>query len=285
MSVRHFAIPLLCLTLLLGACSRLDFGYRNLDWLIPWSLSDYIKLSREQKKWLKPRLQETLSWHCSTQLPAYSAWLQRSQELAGQPQVRPAEFEGQFDEFRHAIDAIATQITPDTIELLQSLSDKQVADLQSKLDAQQSTLRKESQEQPLEKQVAERVKRMEERLRPWFGRLSAEQKQRIEQWSADLGEQNQAWLDNRAHWQALLMDTLRQRHDEQFAARFSHLLQQRHDLWTPAYRQQFEHSQTALAELFADLFNSADAAQRERLQSRLADLRKNLEGLTCPTTT
>ena len=80
---RISALPLIALLVgisLLTACSRLDLAYRNLDRLIPWKLGDYVALNSEQKAWLKPQLQEHLSWHCSVELPRYVDWLERSRQ-------------------------------------------------------------------------------------------------------------------------------------------------------------------------------------------------------------
>ncbi|WP_437883073.1 DUF6279 family lipoprotein [Pseudomonas sp. LRF_L74] len=282
MSKRLRVALLLLLMTTVAACNRLDLGYRNLDWLIPWALGDYLSLDGEQKSWFKPRLREHLKWHCTTQLPAYSAWLQRTRELVDKPSVTMGDFNAQFDDFRHAIDALAMQVTPTTVELLRGLSDKQVDELQGRFGEERQKMHKEYLELALDKQVDERSERMEERLKPWFGKLSAGQRQRIGQWSASLGEQNQAWLDNRIVWQRQLISALRERNQDSFPSRIAQLLQKRHELWTPAYRQQFERSEQALAELFADLFNSADTRQREHLKKSLGDLRDNLANLSCP---
>lgn len=285
MRLRRCAIVLLCATLLLGACSRLDLAYRNLDWLIGWSLDDYLQLDSAQQDWLKPRLREHLDWHCSTQLPAYSAWLQRSAALVAQTPLQAQQFQAPFNEFRQAIDAIATQITPTGIELLRGLSPRQVAELDQALSEENQRLRREYLQPPLEEQIASRAERMRERLQPWFGELSRQQQERVEAWSRQLGEQNRLWLDNRMHWQAEFRALLDARRSADFAARLQHLVQQRTGSWTPAYREQFERSQVALAELLADLFNSADARQRQRVQQRLAALRQDLDGLACTTPT
>ena len=79
---------LIALGMLLAACSQVGLVYRNLDWLIPWQLDDYLSLNREQKAWLKPRLQAHLEWHCSSELPRYIDWLQRSEALI--EQARPS---------------------------------------------------------------------------------------------------------------------------------------------------------------------------------------------------
>src|SRR3990167_7853221 len=101
---------------LLTSCSRLELGYRNLDLLIPWSMDNYVSLTGEQKAWLKPRLTQHIAWHCKSQLPRYADWLQRSATLVAQPDPEAARFQAQFSEFRHAVDDIVVQVTPDLTE-------------------------------------------------------------------------------------------------------------------------------------------------------------------------
>ncbi|MEN0107955.1 MAG: DUF6279 family lipoprotein, partial [Pseudomonas sp.] len=185
----------------LTSCSRLELAYRNLDVLIPWSLDNYVTLTKPQKAWLKPRLAGHINWHCSTQLPAYAAWLQHSAELAGQPKPDAAAFDAQFTAFRHAVDAIAVQVTPDLTELLRGLNPAQVKELEENLAKQNKEQREDYLGVPLAEQIDERAERMEERLQVWFGRLSVSQKARIKAWSQELGDYNQGWLDNNLRWQ------------------------------------------------------------------------------------
>ena len=281
MRLRHFTLPLLCATLLLGACSRIDLAYRNLDWLISWSLDDYLQLNSAQKDWLKPRLREHLDWHCSTQLPAYSAWLQRSEALAGQPQLDPQQLQAQFGEFRQALDAIAVEITPTGTELLRGLNPLQVQEFEAAMAREDAELRAEYLQPSTEEQITQRRERMEERLQPWFGELNDAQLNYVAAWASQLGEQNRLWLDNRAHWQGKLRAALASRRGADFDARLQSLLQERAQHWTPAYREQFERSQRALAELFSNLLNTADSDQRQHLQQRLAALRADLDSLAC----
>ena len=52
----------LLLAVCLVACST-SFAYNRLDWLIVWYANDYVDLSREQKGFLKARLEPVLEWH------------------------------------------------------------------------------------------------------------------------------------------------------------------------------------------------------------------------------
>ncbi|MBB2494801.1 DUF6279 family lipoprotein [Aquipseudomonas ullengensis] len=281
MRLHRLTLALLCTTLLLGACSRLDIGYRNLDWLISWSLDDYLDLSRQQKQWLKPRLHNHLRWHCSTQLPLYSDWLQRSEQLIGARPLDPAQLDAQFDQLRQAIDTIAVQTTPTVTELLRGLSPAQVAHLRKRLAQEDRELRQEYLEPSPAQQVSERQERMVERFEPWLGSLSTAQKNLIARWAQKPEQQSRLWFDNRARWQDAFLATLEQRSSEDFNQQLRHLLQQRTDFWTPAHREQFARSQTALAQLFAELINSADSRQQQHLLQRLHELRQDLDGLAC----
>ncbi len=267
---------------LLTSCSRLEMGYRNLDLLIPWSMDNYVSLTGEQKAWLKPRLTQHIAWHCETQLPRYADWLQRSAALAAQANPEAARFHAQFSEFRQAVDDIVVQVTPDLTELLQGISPTQVQELEENLAKQNKEQREDYLELPLDEQIADRAERMEERVKPWFGRLHPEQKARIKMWAQQLGDYNRGWLDNNRRWQQAFVAAIKARQGEQFPSQIKRLLQERTSYWTPEYQQQFDAAQVALSDLFADLVSSADVKQRERLQERLEGMRKQLADMTCP---
>lgn len=275
-------LPLLALLLTLGACSRLDLAYRNLDWLIPWSIADYVSLDKSQRTWLEPRIQAHLRWHCSTQLPRYAAWLQEVARLGQADHLDADALLGHMQGFKEAVDAVAVEITPTTVTLLQGLDARQVEELNASLDEKERALRKEHLI-PRDEQVEQRRERMEKRLEPWFGKLSAQQRAKVDAWAENLGDSNALWVDNRKLWQSALRDALAERDGAGFAPRIAALLQEREAFWSEAYRAHFERGQVALSQLLADLFNDASASQRERLRTRLQDLRQDIQQLQCPT--
>ncbi|MBB4817363.1 hypothetical protein HNP29_000720 [Pseudomonas alcaligenes] len=275
-------LPLLALLLTLGACSRLDLAYRNLDWLIPWSIADYVSLDKSQRTWLEPRIQAHLRWHCSTQLPRYAAWLQEVERLGQADHLDADALLGHMQGFKEAVDAVAVEITPTTVTLLQGLDARQVEELNASLDEKEQKLRKEHLI-PRDEQVEQRRERMEKRLKPWFGTLSAQQQAKVDAWAESLGDSNLLWVDNRKLWQSALRSALAERDSQDFAPRIAALLQDRETFWSDAYRAHFERGQVALSQLLADLFNASSASQRERLRSRLHDLQQDIRQLQCPT--
>ena len=274
---------LIALSLLLAACSRVSLTYRNLDWLIPWRLDHYLSLNREQKTWLKPRLQAHLDWHCSSELPLYIDWLQRSEDLLEQAHPSATQLTEQFAELDVALKRITGEITPTAIGLLHSLSPRQVAELYAALDEDNREDRQNFLEPPLATQLSQRATRMQKRLRPWLGRLNDAQQARIAEWANTLGEQNRLWLDNRMRWQTEFRAAVDARRSADFPARLTRLLQERESFYDADYRAAYSRSRQALAELFSDLLASADSKQRERLSARLRDLRRDLAEQACAT--
>lgn len=270
----------LSLTLLAG-CSQIGLTYRHLDFIIPWSLNDYLDMNASQKDWLDERLKERLSWHCTTQIPGYLDWLDRLQGMVENNQVNQEQLKARTAEARQAIATLSKEITPSAVELLRQLDDQQVAEMEA---AFAKDLRKHEDEyvdQPLDKQISERAQRMEKRLTPWMGKLNAAQQARVMQWSTSLGEQNRLWIDNRAHWQSLLLAAVKQRKAGDFDQKIASLLQDRQTFWTPEYRATYDHTEQAAISLIADLMAQSTPDQRQKLLAKIADVRKDFTDLSC----
>ncbi|MET0124146.1 MAG: DUF6279 family lipoprotein, partial [Pseudomonas caspiana] len=256
-------ISLLMALFILGGCTRIGLAYRNLDIIIPWSLSDYLEMNASQKDWFDERLKEHLSWHCTTQLPGYLGWLDRLQRMVETNQVTSDQLQARTDEAKLAIGQISRQITPSAVELLAQLDDKQVLEMQNAFAKDQRKRENEFLKEPLPRQISDRAERMEKRLSPWMGKLNPAQLQRIQSWSASLGEQNRAWLDNRANWQKLFVATVQNRKAPDFPDRIAKLLQDRETFWTPEYREAYDRTEQAAISLLVDLMAQSTPEQRQ----------------------
>ncbi|PBJ10545.1 MULTISPECIES: DUF6279 family lipoprotein [unclassified Pseudomonas] len=276
----HIAV-VLTVALALGACSRVGLAYRNLDVIIPWTLSDYLDMNGEQKSWLDERLKEHLSWHCTTQLPGYLDWLDRLQTMIATNQVTDAALQARAHEAEQAIAETAREITPSAIELLQGLDDKQVAEMNDAFAKDRRKRQEEYLKPTLDQQIKERSARMEKRLNDWLGPLNNTQQQRVTTWSRALGDQNTQWLANRVHWQKQFSAAVAQRQSPQFPQRIETLLINRESLWTPAYRKAFANTEAQARSLFVDLMAASTPSQRERLLKKIEGVRKDFSDLKC----
>ncbi|UVN43179.1 DUF6279 family lipoprotein [Pseudomonas mosselii] len=277
----HALLLVIGFALALVACSRIDLAYRNLDRLVPWSLGDYLDMNREQKKLLDERLEQQLAWHCKTQLPGYLDWLDRVRLMVADDAVTDQALEQRTLEARQAIGRVATAITPSATELLRGMSDDQVAEMRQAFRADISKRRKTYDETPLPKQIEQRAARMQKRLEPWLGELSAQQRLRVMSWSQALGDQSRQSIANRAHWQQQLVLAMDQRATPGFEARLAQLLQRKESLWTAEYRQAYENSEQQARSLLIDLMRQSSPAQKQFLQQRLSKVRADFSELKC----
>lgn len=278
--LKYLAV-VITLSLALGACSRVGLAYRNLDVIIPWTLSDYLDMNGEQKGWFNERLKEHLSWHCTTQLPGYLDWLDRLQGMVETNQVTDAALQARTQEAKSAIAQTAREITPSAIELLKGLDDKQVAEMNDAFAKDQRKRQEEYLKPSLDQQIKERAQRMEKRLDDWLGPLSETQRQRVIAWSTALGDQNTQWIANRVHWQKQFSAAVAQRQSPEFPQRIETLLVNRESLWTPAYREAYAKTEAQARGLFVDLMAESTPIQRQRLLKKIEGVRKDFNDLKC----
>ncbi|WP_434577937.1 hypothetical protein J3P95_07895 [Pseudomonas sp. Z5-35] len=271
----------IAMLLVLTACSRVGLAYRNLDLIIPWTLNDYLEINGEQKDWFDDRLKEHLSWHCSTQLPGYLDWLDRLKTMVQTNQVTDEALQQRTREAKAAIAETAREITPSAIKLLQGLSDDQVADMDAAFVKDQRKRQREYLKPTLQQQIKERAERMEKRLNDWIGPLNDAQRQRVQAWSTALGDQNQQWIANRAHWQNQFSQAVAQRHSPDFPKRIEQLLVNRESLWTPAYREAYNKTEAQARNLLVDLMGDSTAEQRERLLQKIDGVKRDFSDLKC----
>lgn len=274
-------VVVLTLSLMLAGCNRVGLAYRNLDVIIPWTLNDYLDMNAGQKSWFNDTLKEHLAWHCTTQLPGYLDWLDRLQQMVDANQVTDAALQTRTVEAKQAIAEVAREITPSAIELLQGLDDEQVEDMNAALAKDLRKRQDEYLKPPLQQQIKERAERMRKRLDSWMGPLSPSQQARVLAWSVALGEQNEQWIGNRAHWQAQFIDAVQQRRSADFPQKMQQLLVDRESLWTPQYRAAYVQTEAQARSLIVDLMADSTPQQRLKLTQKIDGVRSDFKALKC----
>ncbi len=274
-------VALLALSVALAGCNRVGLAYRNLDVIIPWTLNDYLDMNAGQKSWFNDTLKEHLAWHCTTQLPGYLDWLDRLQQMVENRQISDASLQARTLEAKQAVADVARQITPSAIELLRGLDEQQVRDMDQALTKDLRKRQDEYLKPPLEQQIKERSERMTKRLDAWLGPLSASQQNRVLAWSTALGEQNQQWIGNRAHWQAQFIAAVNQRASSDFPRKMEQLLVERESLWTADYRLAYAQTEAAARSLLVDLMAESTVQQRQKLVQRIDKVRSDFQALKC----
>lgn len=267
--------------LLLAGCSSTKLAYRYADWGIIWWVDDYVPMTSEQESRLEQDIRELRDWHCSNELPRYSAWLTRLRQ-----DVRSEDFESStvtyhLEQLFSFFPPLADQAKPAAVRLLSSLSDEQVDALADNMAADQQEKEEEFLAKNQEQTRQARAERTRERVERWLGSLNEAQTGIVERWSEARGRQTEIWLEGRRNWQQALLEAMEQRNEENFARKIDYLVDNNAEVRGPRYQQMMAESQSSMAGLMTDLLQSADRRHLDHLLERAASLRSDFNELTC----
>jgi hypothetical protein len=259
--------------------------YHQLDWLIPWQLKDYVTLDSAQRIELEVLLADRLEWHCRTQLPRYAEWLRDVENDLQSGSIRAEGFAERADEASVFWTELMRPLSHDIAAILGQASDAQIDELFRNLDARTREQMGAFVHQEDHVLIRERAERLERRLRRWFGRMTADQRARIDAWSEDLGLFASEWLENRGRWQAQLRNALAEanRQHESLQPALERLMVHPEQTWSPDYVERLERQRKATWRLLADLYQMSSERQRNRLITRAGNFARDFERLSCPT--
>jgi len=274
------ALILLLLLAVSAGCS-FNFLYRQLDWLVPWYVSDYIELNGVQQSELERQLQQQLQWHCSTQLQHYAAWFRTLHDT-------PAAFsreqlKAHYQQMQAYWAELAGRIAEGAAPILVSASESQLDELAQTLERHNRELEQEYQAlQPAER-LQRRRERMRDTLERWLGELTASQQQRVADWSQGLGEVDvAAWMANRRRWQQALVATIRDRHDRAvLSRRLRSLLIEPEQHWSEAYRTEQRRRVALTLDVLAGVAKTMTATQQAHLKHELLSWAGQFDSLAC----
>lgn len=277
---RSFSLCPVVLAFTLVACT-FSFTYRQLDWLVPWHLGDYISFNSAQRSELEQRLEERLEWHCRTQLGAYAGWFR---EMHAEPLPFTRErLEQHYQQSLEFWRELMENLTPDIAALLLTASDAQVEELMSNLEQRNRELEKQYVTASRKRIRQRRIDRMEEMLRRWIGPLNAPQQQALERWAEDLGPGGEDWMASRDRWQRALDEAFTLRNNpEQFRARIHMLFADPRQLWPESYRKAYASMRERTMEMLAQITAVETPAQERHFRRQLLAWAEDFEQLACP---
>lgn len=272
---------LLALAVALAACSSTKTAYRYADWGIVWWVEDYISLTDEQKQQLNADIANLRQWHCSAELPRYQAWLEELEsDVKDGPPGRTIVAYHQTQLFSF-FPSLLKQATPVAVNLLSSLSDTQVQELAKNMEQSQREMEEEFLADSPEATAEARAERTAERVEPWLGNLNREQRQIVDNWSANRGLQAEIWLQGRRNWQLALLDLLERRNEPTFPVELENLIMNSEKFRGEAYEAMMAESRVAMASLMHDLIKAGDASTLTHLRNRASELNSDFGALAC----
>ncbi len=277
---RRPLLVLACTALLISACG-VKFYYRQLDWIIPWYLEDYITLNHRQNVMLERQLKEILNWHCASQLPEYAAWLRRINEDTADG-LDAQEIEAHYLQLDTFWTALMQALSPDVAEILVSATDEQIEELYTVLKKEHEEKVRRHYDSTPEERTERSVNNMRKRLKPWIGELTSEQEAVLRDWSQSLEPIGERWLELREAWQNEFHEATAGRNDETaFAAKVHSLLVDPQSRWDKPYLEKIETNKKRTFAMLAKLHALLTPEQKEHMRLFAVGLSRDFDDLSC----
>ena len=257
---------IILLGLLSGCMAKLSYSFA--DWIIEWTVTDYVSLDKAQKKQLRLDIDSKLEWHKQTQIIPYRDCLIEFREQAQRGLTRQwlLAWSEQLTQFWQ--DAVL-EITPEAIAFLISLSDQQIEEMIASIDKNQLELEEQYDKPDVQKRLQERQQRAEDFIGRLIGKLNDQQKALIADWSKLSAGSTALWLQNRAQWTRQFEQVLLTRNSEKFADEITQLFVYREQLWSESYKQSVQENFHSGIDLALAIEPTMSAKQREKLNKFL----------------
>ncbi|QFZ87439.1 hypothetical protein GFK26_01800 [Variovorax paradoxus] len=173
-------IGVLLLAAALGACSAVKLAYNNLPELSYWWLDGYFDFDDAQTPKVRDELAQLLAWHRQNELPRLIGLLQEAQGLAS-ADVTPAQACQLADRVRERLLAVTERAEAASAELVLSLSEAQLQQLERKYAKKNAEYRKDWLDRSPAQVQEKRYDQFLERQEDFYGRLTTEQRALLRQ--------------------------------------------------------------------------------------------------------
>ncbi|CAH0990225.1 hypothetical protein SIN8267_00317 [Sinobacterium norvegicum] len=269
---------LICtLMIVLSGCTT-KFTYRFLDWMVAWSVDDYIDWDKSQQRQFDAMVDRQLLWHQRTQLPRYGQLLRQLQQDNQQPLNRE-DAEQRLLQMGVMVKDLLLHISPDAAILLASLSDQQVTELLANIDAKTAESEAKYSHSTKKQLDQERVKEANKAAKRLMGRLSEPQRALIDRWNQQLQPTWSEWIASRTYWRDQFAVVLKQRQQPGFEQKILRLFTQSQDDWSAEYAAIIEANTNAGIDLIIALQASASDKQLKHIDRQLGAWAKAFEEL------
>lgn len=194
---------------MLSACSS-KFVYKNFDWLVHWFVDDYVELNSAQKQQFDEYIEQWTIWHRQNELPKYQAQLEELAADISNNDVSIDRMRYHQDKARAHWVRLRQHISSDIVEMAVSLDDEQVSDIFAALEKE--NLKDEEKyyerlEQSEKRQKRKWIKRTEDNLENWLGRLTEEQEAFVENSFGRFQSNALNWIAYKRDYQQALRKT------------------------------------------------------------------------------
>ena len=258
------------LCLLVVGCST-KFIYNKLDWLAIRYMEDFVELNDKQETLVRDKIKQLMHWHTRSELPLY---IDHLDELIA---LNPKTFSRKdLQQHRQKLQAhsnrLLVKLEPDILDLAKRLSDEQAEELMNNIRVRHTRYKKKYQDLSPDEIQSVYAEKLEENFAEWFGSLTDEQRQIIDQWSQEILITQPDWINHQIKMRIEINKLLEHRKDQAyFPQHLKQLLFEPQSYFSSAFMQKREYNQTISEKHFVRMVQSATHEQVEYYRSELKD--------------
>ncbi len=262
----------LTVVLTLGACSAVKLGYNNSASIAHTYIVNKIEFEPQQEELLKTSLNSLVAWHRQYELPVLAQELSKAQNILApkngsvQP-IRVDQLRELNQVLRDSLRRTADQVAPEMARNLLGLYPNQIQEIQRQLDKSNEDYREDRLAANPQQQWVENTERTVSRFERWLGKLTPQQRERIEQWAQGNAHNAQTNYDRRLARQQDFMKLVtlaanRQIDQASLSRELSVLLNRWQTPVTALEAQQAKTRQEQALSMTVDVLNLASPKQR-----------------------
>jgi len=263
------------LACLLSGCSN-TFVYNQLDWMIPWYVSDYLNLDSAQKKSFKTQLLPLLDWHRNEELQTYLVFLDSLESDLDKP-ITTVVVSAWAGQLIAGYNRLKQRGIPLALDMGEQMSDLQLQYFIEDMYERQEQLEEEYLTRSESKFRQQTYDNLEEGASDVIGRLSKAQRLRLQQAAAEIKRFDEAWLAQRLSWLQHAEKILQRQPGWQKAGRV--LLTSREEFESPAYKAANLHNEQVIYAAIADVLDARTQKQDRRVREEIAGYRRDINKL------
>ncbi len=276
---KKITLCFLCL-FVLNACSA-KLAYNFLGFVINWQIGKYVSLNKEQQAFADERIEAFHDWHRETQLPVYADYIDGLLLRMSKDEITGEWVHNETDIIQDLLDISVQQLKPDIVSLISSFDEEQVNEVIERFEKEREKYKKKHIDISQKKLIKRRKSELTDRLGPFFGRFTDEQKVWIEEWAHALEPYEALTLNQQKLWEKELKAALDVRENKkELGKRLDGIMLYRTDDWDPELEKILDKNQALTYTLIAKLLNNRTEKQTERFVRKLSAYRDDLKELS-----
>src|SRR6185436_1423367 len=239
----------------------------------------YVDMTDGQKNALREKLTQGIAWHRANELPEYQHALEALIPKLG-TRIAVEDVRSTYGLARNYYHRTLAHLLPDFADVMLTLDEKQLAQIERKFADDNKKLVKESVKGPADERRAKLAKKYIEQFEDWTGKLSTAQREIIARGVVPIPDLTDERLGDRRYRQLEALAIVRSKPPrEKLVAEMRRLLIDTETWRRPEYTRKLRERDEHVFEIVSELSATLTPDQREHLQHKTRGYVKDISSI------